>query len=307
MLDKILDFGNGVQVSKKDYEDLFRLFKTEVSSGGHLNDKMLSCSGTERQNVALAFKFLHQDTANLIRQFFPVSAAAATDETIPGEKQDQAPAKEIRRDSKEFELKKNFDDYFDSDEFDSDGNDTMMNTAAATPVTRMTRRSLKTKGFKNFDDYFDSNGNEATMNTIGVKANDDSEITAEKQLNAVGKQTLADFMELMHKGFKLMSSYELYNPDPFRCAIGKHYDIQLPVLLEIKQMIKKIRFHAPVKVTPLKTKPKKPPPKRQTTKTAKTTKAKSTKRKVTKKKKSPKKGKFLVFLHTQFSSKSKSA
>ena len=279
MLDKILDFGNGVQVSKKDYEDLFRLFKTEVSSGGHLNDKMLSCSGTERQNVALAYKFLHQDTANLIRQFFPVSATATAD-TDDGEKQDQAPVKEIRCDSKE-----------------------------SAPAKRMTRRAVKPEGFKNFDDYFDSNGNDTTMNTIGEKANEDSEITAVndaedvgKQLNVVGKQKLADFMELMHKGFKLMSSYELYNPDPFRCAIGKHYDIQLPVLLEIKKMIKEIRFHAPVKVTPLKTKPKKPTPKRQTTKAAKTTKAKST-RKVTKKKKSPKKGKCLVFLHTLHKSK----
>ena len=73
--------------------------------------------------------------------------AATTDETIAGnqhmtrrapnagEKQDQAPAKEIRRDS---------------------------------------------KGFENFDDYFDSDGNDTTMNTeAGEKTNDDSEITAE--------------------------------------------------------------------------------------------------------------------------------
>ena len=73
--------------------------------------------------------------------------AATTDETIAGnqhmtrrapnagEKQDQAPAKEIRRDS---------------------------------------------KGFENFDDYFDSDANDTTMNTeAGEKTNDDSEITAE--------------------------------------------------------------------------------------------------------------------------------
>ena len=78
--------------------------------------------------------------------------AATTDETITGvnpvitrrapnaggatEKHDEQPGKEIRRDS---------------------------------------------KGFENFDDYFDSDGNDTTMNTAGEKTNDDSEITAEVQ------------------------------------------------------------------------------------------------------------------------------
>ena len=123
-MDKTLVFEDGTKVSKQDFEDLLKICKTEISSGSHLNDKMLNCAGTERQSVSLAVKLLSEDTAKLFRKYFP---------------------------------------------------------------------------------------------------------------NDSGKQQLADLIELMHRGFKLMSSYELENPDPFRCAIGKHYDIQLPVLLEIKK------------------------------------------------------------------------
>ena len=307
ILDKTVDFGDGIQASKKDLEDLFRIFKTEVSLGSHLNDKMLSCSGTERQNVSLAYKLMHQDTANLIRQFFP-------------EKQDQAPAKEIHRDSKDSEDSDDNDTtisaaaiagnqrmtrrqaarkaWFD-DCCDSDDNDTTMNTAhsAAAGNQRMTRQAARKAKFDDyFDDCFDSDGSDTTMNTVGDKTNDDSEITAEaagKQLNVAGKHELADLFELLHKGFKLLSSYELNNADPFRCAIGKHYDIQKPVLVKIKETIEKIRFIKPVKVKPLKTKPA-PKPKKQTRKTRKNTKAKVTKAKTTKKSK----GKFLLLLHT---------
>ena len=145
-LDKILVFGDGTEVSKNDFEDLLRICMSEISSGSHLNDKMLSCTGTERQNVSMAVKLLSEDTAHLFRQYFPDDGA---------------------------------------------------------------------------------------------------------------KQMLADFIQLMHRGFKLFSSYELDNPDPFRCAIGLHYNTQLPILLEIKKMIGEIRFiPRPGKVKPSKVKPK---------------------------------------------------
>ena len=69
----ILDFKMRIydtEVSKKDFEDLFKVCKGEFNDGQHLTNKMLNCRGPERQNVGLACNLLSEKTANLFRKHF---------------------------------------------------------------------------------------------------------------------------------------------------------------------------------------------------------------------------------------------
>ena len=43
-----------------------------------------------------------------------------------------------------------------------------------------------------------------------------------------------------------MTSHQLYHPDPYKCAYGKHLDAQKSVLLEAIHTIDKITFIKPV-------------------------------------------------------------
>ena len=76
-MDRKTKFRNGITVSKKDFDALYRKVKTEVSVGHKLKPIHLECSSFDRQNVRLACELLSQTVASMIRHYFPSKGALA--------------------------------------------------------------------------------------------------------------------------------------------------------------------------------------------------------------------------------------
>ena len=63
---------NGFKFTRNDFRDLIDKCKQrEISIGYQLNDMLINCTSSDRQDMGLALKLFSVEVANLLRRFYP--------------------------------------------------------------------------------------------------------------------------------------------------------------------------------------------------------------------------------------------